>query len=84
MKIKCAKFHFTESGAKFLNEWNKNFDEVYKQKTGGRWYKPHDAAKPGYEYTMAYDCVQMLMNTAFMAVIPQPAIIIDDVFIQEY
>lgn len=84
MKIKCAKFHLTESGAKFLNEWNKNFDDEYEKRFGGRFFTPRDCdAKAGYGSTMAYDCVKMLMTTVFMAAFPQPAIIIDDVFIKE-
>ena len=75
------KFHYTESGARFLNNWNKSFNEEFCQRFGKPFYEELPIVKSGDSDTLKQEVLSMLQSTVFLAAFPQPAIIVDETFV---
>ena len=81
--MRKVRITLTESGAKFLNIWNKNMNQEYENRFGTPyWDKKHPTplVEAGCTETMTYDNLLMLQSGPFIAAFPQPAIIIEEIW----
>lgn len=81
--MKKVRIKFTESGAKFLNTWNRNMNNEYEKHFGTPYWNeehPMPHIEAGSFDIMPYDSFLMLQSGLFLAVFPQPAVIIDKIW----